>query len=143
MTIGELDQRKDAFLRAFVQYRRVNKAAEAAGISVTAHYSWLKTDEAYVEAFASARGEIIDDCEAEALRRANGYEEVKIVRKWNRETGEWEHYEETTIRKHSDALLAMIMKANKSDLYGDKSKTELSGPGGEPLKTVSIEFVKP
>lgn len=141
MTMGEVNQMKDRFLRLFVEYKRLSKAAEGCGISSGVHYAWMRNDPIYKLAFEDAQAEICEEAEEELRRRAKGFEEVKTVRRWNKDTGEWELFEETTHKKHSDALLQFLLKTHKPSVYGDKSKQEISGPGGEPLKTVTIEFV--
>lgn len=57
--------KKRAFLKAYSETLNITSAAREAGCSRQAHYKWLKTDKAYLEALEEAGEEFIQ----EAVRR--------------------------------------------------------------------------
>jgi hypothetical protein len=82
---------------------------------------------------------VAEALEMEAWRRATGYQERKVERIWDKETGEWSDFKETVTDKASDAILTLLLKAHNPDKYSDKVKQEISGPGGVPLGSNGLE----
>jgi hypothetical protein len=117
--------KKRAFLAAYVATATVSGAADAARISRSSHYDWLKTDDEYKTAFAEAQEQAIDMLEQEARRRAivgteePVYHQGKVV---------------GHIRKYSDTLLIFLLKANRPGKY--RERYEISGSEDAPLRIV-------
>lgn len=99
--------KKRAFLTTYALTGLFTKAADAAQCDRTMHYHWLKTDEAYAEAFSRAKDLVADAFEEEASRRALGWDEERIA----------EDGTSYTIRKYSDTLLIVRLKALKPADY--------------------------
>lgn len=101
---------QSSFLAAFRHCGRVDKAAEAAGITRQAHYLWLKDPE-YVFRYEEAQTEAVQLLEDEAIRRAvQGVEEPvyhggKIV---------------GSKLSYSDTLLIFLLKGAKPEKYRDR-----------------------
>jgi len=62
--------KKRAVLAAYVKSGQLIKSCRSAKVDFTSHYYWLKTDPAYVDAFAEAQQMVGDVLEQEAIRRA-------------------------------------------------------------------------
>src|SRR5215831_2548107 len=105
--------KKRAFLVAYAQCGMLTKAAEIAGCDRNLHYHW-KADRVYAEAFALAQTMAADLHEEEATRRAFGWDETRY-------TNDGTPY---TIKKFSDTLLIVRLKALKPDQYRDNLKVE-------------------
>lgn len=95
-----------AFLAEYAQTGHVAQSAAAAGVSRHAVYKARERDEEFARAYEIARKHVADELEATAVARA---------------------------KKHSDTLLIFLLKGLKPDVYGDKLKNEMSGPGGKPI----------
>lgn len=81
------------------------------------HHYWLKTDEDYAEAFEEAKTMAAEVLEDEASRRAMGFDEQRY-------TKDGTPY---TIRKYSDTLLIVRLKAVKPEVYKEVSEHRHSG----------------
>lgn len=102
--------KKAAFLAAFAKCGNVSGAARAAKIDRTMHYDWLSDDPDYSKAFADAKAEACDWLEEEARTRAEkGWLEPVFYK--GEKIG--------SIRKKSDLLLIVLLKANMPDKYRD------------------------
>jgi hypothetical protein len=139
---------KRAFLAAYADTGNITAAARAAGISRTNHYTWMKADEAYVEAFSDADQQATDLLETEARRRAaHGVDEPVIhqgqmMGQWVNAKGEIVQPDTAgatmiplTVKKYSDTLLIFLMKGARPEKYRDNAKIEHTGPGGGPVQT--------
>lgn len=104
---------KRAVLLAYAGSMRVNHAMQAAKISRTHHYHWLKTDPDYKAAFAEARAMAADVLEDEAVRRAIG-----------------------TTEGASDTMLIFLLKGAKPETY--KERYEHTGAGGGPIQVQNL-----
>lgn len=133
MLRSELASKKDTLLSAFVRCRRITQACADAGVSTGFHYAALRQDQAYKLAFMDAQAEVAESLELEAWRRATGYQERKVERIWDKETGEWSDFKETVTDKASDAILMRLLEANNPDKFSTRTKTELTGKDGAPL----------
>ena len=101
---------KAKFLASYATHGIVLHACIAAGIPRSLYYLWMEKDAAFSERCAAAEAEAIDLLEAEARRRAvEGWDEP--VYQKGAQVG--------VIRKFSDALLALKLKAKKPE-YRDK-----------------------
>lgn len=105
--------KKRAFLVAYSQCGMMTKAAEIAECDRNMHYHW-KADPDYLAAWQRAREMAADLHEDEASRRAFGWDEERY-------TADGTPY---TVRKFSDTLLIVRLKALKPDEYRDNVKIE-------------------
>ena len=135
----------------------VQKAVAKSGLPSRTVYSWRDNDVDFARRWTEARERYVDNIEAEAYRRAvEGLDEPlshqgqlsyvykrgadgKILK--DEETGFFvpevdEHGRPrvVTVKKYSDSLLALMLKAKRKREYGDSSKVELSGADGGPVK---------
>jgi len=122
--------KKAAFLAAYAKVATVSHAAKLVEMDRCTHYEWLKTDPQYAEAFREAKLEACDNLEAEARRRAMvGCEEVIY----------YQGVECGRVRKYSDTLLIVLLKANMPDKYIERRAIELAGTVGVNAAVVPAE----
>lgn len=143
---------KPAYLAALRELPVVKHACQAAGIDRTTAWR-ARDDEEFAKAEQEAMEEGIDRAEAEAFRRGVvGFEEPVVDK--GRLAYRYERYEvedvdgnkqerwrmclddngqpiPLTVRKHSDALLGLVLKGRRKKVYADR--TELTGPEGAPV----------
>jgi hypothetical protein len=119
-----------AVLAAYIQSGQVQAACDQVEVHRTTHYHWLQTDPAYAEAFAAARHMAGEVLEAEATRRALGWDE--------------RHYRPDgtpyTVWRHSDTLLIFLLKGLFPDRYRDSARRDESRDISELLKAVLLEM---
>jgi hypothetical protein len=108
--------KKRAFLTAYAACGLLTQAAHIAGCERRSHYHW-KNDPDYAEAFALARDMVADLHEDEASRRALGWDETRY-------TDDGTPY---TIRKYSDTLLIVRLKALKPEEYRENTHLKVEG----------------
>lgn len=119
---------KNKFLNYYIQLGSISKAAKKTKISRQTHYLWLD-DEKYKEAYEKARKMAGDLLEEEAYRRAvDGT--LKPVFYKGKKCG--------TVREYSDALLTLLLKGAKPDVYKERVENEISGN----LTVESAEIMK-
>ena len=119
----EADQ--GAFLAAFAIHGTITTAAKQIGHDRDIHYRWLREDPTYEERFLAANEQFADTLVAEAVRRArDGYE--RYVVSAGRLVTDKEGVP-LTERQYSDTLLALLLKAHRRELYGDRTAVEHSG----------------
>jgi hypothetical protein len=113
-----IQPKKRAFLRAYAETGgNISKAAEAAGITRWTHYEWLRIDPDYPDLFEDARTQAGDTLEAEATRRAvEGVLEPVFYQ--GQEVG--------AVRRYSDTLLIVRLKAAKPEEYRERSDMKVS-----------------
>lgn len=118
------------FLDELARRGVVSHACNAAGIDRHTAYDWRKTDDAFAAAWQAALDTAIDAAEAEAYRRGvEGWDEPvygRVARDQDGEIG--------TIRKYSDAMLGLILKANRPEKY--RERTDVHHSGG-----IAVEYV--
>lgn len=142
---------KPAFLASLASVPVVQRACDAVGIERCNAYRARKADKAFAEAWDEALEAGIDKAEAELFRRAvDGFEEPvidkgRLIHRYHRrvDSDGNEHWDllldahgqpvPLTIRKHSDTLLALIMKGRRKKVYAER--TELTGADGEPVQS--------
>ena len=143
---------KPIFLAALRELPVVAHACKVVGIERSTAYRAAEADEGFRKAWDDAMEEGIDRAEQEAYRRAVvGFEEpvidkgrlAYVYERYVDEEGK-EHYRialdengqpiPLTVRKHSDALLALYLKGRRKRVYADR--TELTGADGGDLKVV-------
>jgi len=105
----------------------IRRAAERAGISTSSHYAWLKNDDNYRDAFEIAFEQSTQTLEAEAIRRATGYEKPLVYK------GEVTGY----VQEHSDNLLMFLLK-KRDPSYRDNYTQQVGiwGTGQDGLKVI-------
>lgn len=129
-------ERRRLFLRAFAHRGIVLEGCRAAGVSRDAVYHWRETSEWFSTLYDIAVEEAADRIEAEAIRRAvDGYDEPVIYRGMpttvvDPETGE---QRQLTVRKYSDALMALVLKGARPEKYRENHKVEVEGGAGGVL----------
>ena len=143
---------KPIFLEALADVPVVSHACRAVGISYRHAYKTRETDEDFARAWDEALEQGIDRAEQEAFRRAVvGFEEPvidkgRLAYRYERVVTDEgaEQYRPLldphgqpvplTVRKHSDALLGLVLKGRRKKVYADR--TELTGPEGGPVAQV-------
>ena len=129
-------ERRRLFLRAFAHRGIVLEGCRAAGVSRDAVYHWRETSEWFSTLYDIAVEEAADRIEAEAIRRAvDGYDEPVIYQGMpttvvDPETGE---QRQLTVRKYSDALMALVLKGARPEKYRENHKVEVEGGAGGVL----------
>ncbi len=113
----------------------VSHACVAAGVDRTTAYQARTIDEGFAKAWTDALEDGIDRAEQEAFRRAVvGFDEPVIHRgKLMFVKGADGKRVPLTTRRHSDQLLALILRARRKTVYAER--TELTGADGGPIKT--------
>lgn len=155
----------DAFLAALRQRPVVQHACDVVGIERSTAYRRRHADKEFAQAWDEAMEAGVDAAEAEAFRRGvHGYEEPvidkgRLAYRYERYTEPVEQPDGTiemaerwrpvldahgqpvplTIRKHSDAMLALVLKARRAAYRVER--TELTSPDGsmtpQPVTVVS------
>jgi hypothetical protein len=143
---------KPIFLEALADVPVVSHACKAVGISYRHAYKTRETDEDFAKAWDEAMEQGVDRAEQEAFRRAVvGFEEPvidkgRLAYRYERVVAEdgAETYRvqldsngqpvPLTVRKHSDALMALMLKGRRKKVYADR--TELTGPEGGPVQQI-------
>ena len=144
---------KPPYLAALREIPVVAHGCKAVGIERSTAYRAREADEDFAKAWDEAMEEGVDRAEKEAFRRGIvGYEEPVIDK--GRLAYQYERYETEdidghktehyrirldehgqpiplTVRKHSDAILALVLKGRRKKVYADR--TELTGPEGAPV----------
>ena len=143
---------KPVYLAALRQLPVMKHACEAAGVDRSTAWRTREADEAFAEAEREAMEEGIDRAEQEAFRRGVvGFEEPVIDK--GRLAYRYERYVDEagaeqyrllldangqpiplTVRKHSDAMLGLVLKGRRKKVYADR--TELTGPEGGPVQQI-------
>lgn len=126
---AQVNAGREKFLKAFAKTGNVSAAAEAAQVSRRTPYKWAEEDPAFKEAWDEAEAEAIDRLERAAWERAvEGWDEGHV-------NNRGELY---SVRKYSDQLMVLLLKAHRPERY--RERLEHTGPGGkEPVKfTLSI-----
>ena len=124
---------REKFLAVLRETCNVAEAARAVGISRRTAYD-RRADAQFAIAWDEAEQEAADKLEREAWRRAVEGTQKPIVYKGD-VTG---HYLE-----YSDRMLELLLKAHRPERFGDKVKTEVSGPKGDPIKSEVTHVLDP
>lgn len=111
---------KARFLDRYAKTGNVSQAARLCGIGRRTVYDAREADPAFAEAMDEAEQTALDELERVAWKRAKGY------------TKSGRYYEP------SDRLLIFLLSNKRPDEYAQRSRVELSGPGGKAL-TVDTE----
>ncbi len=101
------DRAREAFLATFAATCNVSEACRAAKISRSSAYEWRNDDPAFAQAWDDAEEEAVDALELAARERAiDG----------------------------SDRMMEILLKAHRPEKYVERLRSEISGPGGGPVK---------
>ena len=112
--------RRLAFLRALSLTGQLNKSATAVGVSPSTVRKLQKADPDFADAYQEALDEYREWVEREVVRRAvEGWDEPVFQK--GEQVGE--------VRKHSDALLMMLMK-KLDPAYKEKHQVDVNIGGG-------------
>jgi len=103
--------KRNKFLSNLAATGNVSASARASKCDLSTVYDWRNDDADFAYAWTLALEVAGDYLEAEARRRAMGYE-VAVYNSAGEEVGE--------ITKYSDRLLVFLLKGAKPDKYGDK-----------------------
>lgn len=129
-------ERRRLFLRTFANRGIVLEGCRAAGVSRSTVDKWREQSEWFEELYCIAIEEAADRIEAEAIRRAvDGYDEPVIYQGMpttvvDPVTGE---QRQLTVRKYSDALMALVLKGARPEKYRENHKVEVEGGAGGVL----------
>lgn len=124
------DRHKE-FLAGLCLYGNVTRAAEEAGLDRVTLYRKRRENEDFAAEWDKALEIGVAALEDEAKRRAyEGWLEPVFYQGSN--CG--------TVRKFSDTLLIVLLKAHMPDKYAERSKAEHSGKDGGPLSINIIRF---
>ncbi|WP_369952281.1 hypothetical protein [Ralstonia syzygii] len=148
------DAKRQAFLASLAVLGNVTAAALAASVDRVTAYRWRESDEAFAVAWDDAIEQAADLIELEARRRAvEGVDEPVVYQgnftylyreakdadgnpiideltqspKMEPVLDEHGNHKVAAIRKYSDALMALLLKAHKPEKYRENSKVELAG----------------
>ena len=109
------DAKKAKFLTAFESELTVSAACAQVNVGRTTVYRWRKEDAAFAEAWDQLDEQITDQLEREAYRRAvEGTEEPIFHR--GQQVG--------SVKKYSDRMLEMLLRARKPEKYRDRVSIE-------------------
>lgn len=124
-------QKIDIFLATLAESGNVTLAAAKAKLSRTQLYNKRKADDAFGKAWAEAETLGNAALEDEARRRAyNGWLEPVFHK--GAKCG--------TVRKFSDTLMIVLLKAHMPEKYQERQKLEHTGKDGAPLTVNIIRF---
>lgn len=112
---------KRAFLEVFTRLGTVWRGCQAAQISRTQVYKWLKNDAVFAEAFTVAEAEFADRLEDAILGRATRGVQKGIYYKGKRID---------TVTEYSDRLGELAMKAHKPEKYREHVDLNANVTGG-------------
>ena len=145
---------REPFLAALREYPVVQHACTAVGIDRSTAYRARHADEALAKAWDEAMEAGVDRAEQEAFRRGVvGFEEPVIDKgrlcyaheryldddgqeQWRMRLDANGQPIPLTVRKHSDPLLALVLKGRRKQVYAER--TEITGADGGPLKQQQI-----
>lgn len=147
---------KPAFLAALRELPVIAHACKAVGIERSTAYRAREADQAFADAWDDAVEDGVDRAEQEAFRRGVvGFEEPVLDKgrlayrheryevedvngnreeRWRMVLDEQGQPIPLTVKKHSDALLALYLKGRRKKVYADR--TELTGAEGGPVQAV-------
>ena len=123
LTKATRQRAREAFLAALRFQPNITLAARAAGLSRQTMYEWAEKDEAFAAEWVAALEEGIDLAEAEMWRRGvEGWDEPVYGR-----VGKDQDGEVGTVRRHSDAMLTLALKAHRPEKYRERTDVQHSG----------------
>ena len=117
--------KKKKFIKHLSETCNVQQAAKLAGINYKNAYYHKLHDLEFAEQWKMAVSEAVDELEGSVWRRATHGAEKPVF---------YQGIQCGTTQEYSDTLAALLLKAHKPDLYGDKRAVELSGPNRGPIE---------
>jgi hypothetical protein len=123
--------RQQRFLKALAETGNVSASVDLAATSRTRIYELRKVDQAFRAAWYDTENIASDRLEAEAWRRAvEGVREPlvsggKVVRD--------DDGNPIVIRRYSDPMLTLLLKARRPERFRDRSSIEHTGKNGGPI----------
>lgn len=121
---------RDVFLAELEKRGIVSDAAKLAGLNRATFYQWRDADPEFAAEWTEALEKAIERAERAAYERGvEGWDEPVFGR-----VGKDEDGQVGIIRKYSDTMLTLILKANKPEKYREKVDHEHRG-------SVNVEFV--
>lgn len=141
---------RDSYLAALRELPVIKHACEAVGIDRTTAWRAREADDDFAKDEQEAMEEGVDRAEQEAFRRGVvGFDEPvidkgRLAYRYERyvDGAGSEHYRPLlddngqpvplTVRKHSDAMLALVLKGRRKKVYAER--TEITGADGAPMQ---------
>jgi len=121
------------FLTAYADSFNIDRAAAQSRIDPSTHFRWFRRNPKYAEAFKRRKDQAAHYLEAECIRRA-GEGWLEDVYYQGAPCGQ--------VRRFDSGLAQFLLRGMMPEKYG--SRTEISGPQGQPLQAkIEVVFVKP
>jgi hypothetical protein len=121
---------REAFLEALRLRGNISDACRTAGVSKPTVYEWRRDDPTFAAAWAEAIETATDALASEAWRRAvEGVEEPIVGRIGKDQDGVITH-----VRRYSDSLMALLLRAHRPDVYRERTEVRQTGK-------IEIEYV--
>ncbi len=117
------DERKQKFLIELAKTGLRSHSADVAGVTIVTVRRHEEKDEEFAELAKEAKEYFVDGLESEAIRRAT---EGVIEPVFSQKTGE----QIGVIRKYSDRLLEVLLRAGRPDKFRDQVSHEHKHTGG-------------
>ncbi len=124
--------RRERFVKALAATGNVTAAVALAGTSRTRVYARRMADPAFAAAWDDAEESAADELEAEARRRAVEGIEQPIISMGKLATDADGNV--VMVKRYSDALLVLLLKAHRPDKFRERGSVEISGPGEKPIQ---------
>ena len=125
LTKATRQRAREAFLAALRLQPNITLAAAAAHLSRQAMYEWRDKDADFAADWDAALQEGIDLAEAEMWRRGvEGWDEPVYGKLPGRDAGDGQV---GTVRKHSDAMLTLALKAHRPEKYRERQDIHHTG----------------
>lgn len=123
LTKATRQRARELFCEALRLQPNITLAAAAAHMSRQTMYEWRDADEAFAAEWDAALQEGIDLAEAEMWRRGvEGWDEPVYGR-----VGKDRDGQVGTVRKHSDAMLTLALKAHRPEKYRERTDVHHTG----------------
>lgn len=127
-----IQHEKDAFIAEYARHGVATAARRARDLGPSVIAYWRETDEQFAFAYRAAREDSAENLEREAFRRGvEGWEEPVF----------YKGVEVGSIRKYSDALLILLLKARRPEWFASRSGSLPRGvslDNGQPLSIKAI-----
>lgn len=111
------------FLEELRKRGNVTDAVAAAGMARTTAYEWREKDPEFAAAWGAALDEAADALEKEAWRRAYEGVEEPLIGRVERDRDDVITY----VRRYSDSLMQLLLKAHKPEKYRERQEVQHSG----------------
>lgn len=126
------EQIKEAVLETFRDCCNITKSCKKNRLARRTFYRWLNEDADFKKSFNEAAQLAIGVLEDEAKRRAlEGVNEP--VYYLGKKVGQ--------VKKYSDTLLIVLLKAHAPEKYKERNHTELTGKDGQPIQVENSQVI--